>query len=75
MGTAVDEYIIEYRDVSKSVAWDRLYELDNTITTGIITGLDMGTEYEFRLRAETDAGYTAHSDTVTARTKSDNYSW
>lgn len=64
----VEEYIIEYRAPSKSTAWDRKYELDYTQTNGTISELDMGTEYEFRLRVETAGGYSAHSDTVIAKT-------
>ena len=68
LDSSVDEYIIEFRAPSKSAAWNRMYELDFSHTTGIITGLRMGTEYEFRLRVETAAGYSAHSDLVTAKT-------
>ena len=68
LDSQVDDYIIEYRDPSKSVAWDRMYELDYTETTGTITGLKPGTEYEFRLRVETAAGYSAHSDIVIGKT-------
>lgn len=77
LGSSVDEYIIEYRAPSKSSGWEKRYELDNVITSGIITGLDMGTKYEFRLRVDTDGGYSAHSETVTAKTMatSDNYPW
>jgi len=59
---SVEEYIIEYRAPSHTTAWSRAYELDNTYTTGTITGLTMGTEYEFRLRVETAGGYSAHSE-------------
>ena len=68
LDSSVDEYIIEFRAPSKSVAWDRMYELDYSHNTGTITGLDMGTEYEFRLRAETAAGYSAHSEVVISKT-------
>ena len=70
LDSEVDDYIIEYRApiASRTAAWDRMYALDYTQTTGTITGLDSGTEYDFRLRVETAAGYSAHSDIVTAKT-------
>ena len=68
LDSSVDEYIIEFRAPSKSAAWNRMYELDYSHNTGTITGLDIGTEYELRLRAETAAGYSAHSDVVIAKT-------
>ena len=67
--TSVEEIIIEFRAPSKSVAWDRMYELDSSQTTGTITGLDVGTKYEFRIRAETGAGYSAHSNVLEVETK------
>lgn len=68
LDSSVDEYIIEFRAPSISVAWDRMYELDYSHTSGTITGLHMGTEYEFRIRVETAGGYSAHSNTVIAKT-------
>ena len=68
LDSSVDEYIIEYRNPAKSEAWDRRYELDYSLTSGIITGLDSGAEYEFRIRVETAGGYSAHSSTVVGKT-------
>ena len=68
LDSSVDEYIIEYRAPTKNVAWDRKYEIDYSVTSGTITGLDIGTEYEFRLRVDTAGGYSAHSNTVVAKT-------
>ena len=65
---SVDECVIEYRIPIKSTAWERRYDLDYNLNNAIITGLDTGTEYEFRLRVETVSG-SAHSNTVVVKTK------
>ena len=69
LDSSVEEYIIEFRAPSISAAWDRMYEIEPSHTTGTITGLNMGTYYEFRIRAETDAGYTAHSNDLQVKTE------
>lgn len=66
----MDEYVIEYRAPDETAAWSVRYELDYTQTTGTIVGLESGTMYEFRIRVETAAGYSAHSNVVTAVTNS-----
>ena len=68
MDFSVDECVIEYRIPIKSTVWERRYDLDYNLNNAIITGLDTGTEYEFRLRVETVSG-SAHSNTVVVKTK------
>jgi len=68
LDSSVDEYVIEYRAPDVSAAWSTRYELDYTHTSGTIMGLQAGTEYEFRIRVETAAGYSAHSNTITVNT-------
>ena len=70
LDSSVEEYVIEYRAPDKTVAWNVRYELDYTQNTGTIVGLESGTMYEFRIRIETAAGYSAHSNVVTAITNS-----
>ena len=70
LDSSVDEYVIEYRAPSITAAWSVRYELDYTLTAGTIKGLNSGTVYEFRIRVETAAGYSSHSNVITATTNS-----
>jgi len=68
LDTSVEEYVIEYRAPSRTAAWNARYELDYTKTTGTIMGLESGIEYEIRIRVDTAAGYSAHSESITVIT-------
>ena len=61
----ITQYEVQYRRVSDN--YTSLQPL-NTNLTRTVTGLTIGTQYEFRVRARTTVGYGSFSNVVTATT-------
>ena len=59
-GTAITDYIIEYKAASAS-QWSTFADGTSTSTTATVTGLTNGTDYQFRIKAVNSVGDSSAS--------------
>ncbi len=65
-GTAITDYIIEYKLTSEPTTWSTFADGTSTNTTGTVTGLVNGSSYDFRISAVNAIGQGTISATATA---------
>ena len=64
-GSAITDYIVEYKLASEPTTWTTFADGTSTSTTATVTGLTNGLSYDFRVKAVNAIGTSVVSSTVT----------
>jgi fumarate reductase subunit D len=64
-GSAITDYVVEYKLSSEPTTWSTFADGTSTNTTAIVTGLTNGLSYDFRVSAVNTVGQGSASDTAT----------
>ncbi len=65
-GSAITDYVIDYKLTSEPTTWSTFADGVSTGTTGIVTGLTNGLSYDFRVSAVNTIGQGSSSTTTSA---------
>jgi hypothetical protein len=67
-GSAITDYVIEYKLTSEPTVWSTFSDGVSTNTTGTVTGLTNGLSYDFRISAVNSAGQGSASSPAVSST-------